>query len=333
MKTLLVTGVPGWLTNVLLASLATSPLPGLEEVRCLMLRPGGLPVRPPPGLRFVPVVGELSDQPALIKAVTGCDAVLHAAGILHVHRTADWYRINTQGTANLVAASCQAGVKRFVLISSNAAAGKSPDKSRLMAESDPARPLSHYGRSKLLAERLVLDAPLEGVVLRPCMFYGPPVPARHIAVYQRILRGRMPLIGGGDYARSITHVENLVQGCRLALTQTAAARQTYYIADAEVYTTKSIIEAMGLALGAPPRYLRLPGLLAPLACSGDRMLAALGIYWQSLHLVGEADWHVGVSIAKARRELNYQPRHELKQGMQLAIQWCRDQGLLPPLAK
>ncbi len=328
MKRLLVTGVPGWLTNAFLESIATNPPADLEEVRCMMLRPGDLPVSPPSGVTFVPVVGDLNDPAAVAEAVKGCDAILHAAGILHVRRTADWYRINTDGTARLIEAAEAAGTKRLVLISSNAAGGRSSGPDYLMQESDRPAPRSHYGRSKLLAEQLSLQSSMEGVVIRPCMFYGPPVPARHVDIYERIRNGRMPLVGHGNYARSVTHIDNLVQGCWLALTKAAAVGQTYYIADAEVYTTKRIIEAMAQALETDLNYLKLPGLMAPLAYWGDRTLAALGLYWQNLHLVGEADWHVGVSIEKARRELDYQPTQELEGGMKAAIGWCRDQGLL-----
>ncbi len=328
MKKLLITGVPGWLTNAFLESLIANPPTGLEEVNCLMLQAAELPACST--FQINRFVGDLNDRTIIDAAVEGCDAILHAAGILHVKRTADWYRINTAGTATLLEAAHAAGVQRFVLVSSNAAAGKSPGHGQLMRESDPPRPLSHYGRSKLQAEQLVLAAPLEGVVVRPCMFYGPPVPARHVDIYKRIVDGKMPLVGHGNYARSVTHIDNLVQGCMLALTKAAAIGQTYYIADQEVYTTKRIVEAMANALETHPRYLRLPALIAPLAYWGDRTLAALGLYWQNLHLVGEADWDVGVSIEKAQAELDYQPTQELAEGMCGAIHWCREKGLLPP---
>lgn len=328
MKRLLVTGVPGWLTNALLESLAGDPPHGLEEVRCMMLQAGPLPALPASRLKFTSLVGRLEEPADLQRATAGCDVVLHAAGILHVKRVIDWYRVNTEGTRHLVEASIAAGVRRIVLISTNAAAGKSPHKSHLMAETDRPVPLSHYGRSKLLAEDFVLKSGLEGVVLRPCMFYGPPVPPRHVDIYQRILTGRMPMVGHGEYARSVTHIDNLVLGCRLALSRPEAVGQTYYIADAKVYTTRSIVEAMARALKAEPRYLRLPGLIAPLAFLFDRCLAAVGLYWQNLHLVGEADWHVGVSIEKARRELGYEPTQELESGMQGAVDWCAARGLI-----
>lgn len=328
MKKLLVTGVPGWLTDAFLHSLARDPLPGLEEVRSLVMPGARAPHVESPSVRFTASEGRLEDESSLAAATAGCDAVLHAAGLLHVRRTSDWYRVNTAGTDNLLTAARAAGVKRLVLISTNAAGGRAPSADHLMTEADPARPLSHYGRSKLQAEELVLQAGLEGVVLRPCMFYGPPVPARHVDIYRRILNGRMPMVGSGDYARSVTHIDNLVQGCRLALAHAKAPGQVFYIADEPVYTTRRVTEAMAQALGVTPRYIRLPALSAPLAYFGDRLLASAGLYWQNLHLVGEADWHVGVSIAKAKSVLGYAPTMTLETGMQSAIDWCRSRKLL-----
>ncbi len=331
MKRLLVTGVPGWLTSRLLEDLLVHPIPGLEEIVCLCEAEAGF--RPPPEAKPVirVVRGTLGDAIAVAAAVEGCDAILHAAGILHVRRTADWYRVNTEGTRALLAAALRTGgLRRFVLVSSNAAAGRADRAGSLLREDMPARPLSHYGRSKLLAEELVLRerAAAEVVVLRPCMFYGPPVPARHVEVYRRIQSGRMPLVGGGAYDRSVTYIGHLVEACRLALLHPRAPGEVFYIADRHPCTTREVVAAMAAALGVEPRYLPLPAAAARLAYALDRLTAAAGLYVQPLHLLGEADWHVGVSVDKAVALLGYDPRVSLREGMREAVAWCRTQGML-----
>ena len=324
----LITGVPGWLSAAVLRSLADAPPEGMGRVRCLVA-PGmacdEATLRRDYDLDIEVVRADMRDGAALAKAVAGIDSVLHGAAILHVRRPREWYDIKTTGTRILAEAAVAAGVTRFVHISSNAAAGRSESKDHLLTEDEPAKPMSHYGRSKHLAELAIktLSDRMETVNLRPCMFYGPPVPARHVDIYRRILAGRMPLVGGGDFARSVVHIDNLIQCCRLALSHPAAAGQTYYVADRQVHTTRSVVEAMARALGVPPRFLPLPRLVAPLAYFGDMALAACGRYWQPLHLVGEADWHVGVSIAKAERELGYAPAVALDEGMAQAVAWCR----------
>jgi nucleoside-diphosphate-sugar epimerase len=169
---------------------------------------------------------------------------------------------------------------------------------------------------------------MEKTVLRPCMFYGPPVPSRHVDIYRRMDSGWMPLVGGGGYARSLTHIDNLVLALRLALTKPAGSWQVYNIADREPYTTKQVVDAMASAVGVRPRYVPIPAFAAEIAFRVDTFLSMLDYYQQTLHLAGEATWNVGVSIDKARRELGYEPQVALDEGMRGAVEWCRAQGLL-----
>ncbi len=331
LERLLLTGFPGWLTTRVLDDLLARPPEGLREVVCLS-EPGAelaLPARPAIPVRVIR--GTLDDGRALAAAVAGCAGVLHAAGVLHVRRTSDWYRVNTEGTRGLLAAALRTGgLRRFVLVSSNAAAGRAPRAGILLREDMVARPLSHYGRSKRLAEEIVLRerAAAEIVVLRPCMFYGPPVPPRHVEVYRRIQSGRMPLVGGGNFDRSVTHIGNLVDACRLALWHPRAAGEIFHIADRHPCTTLAVVQAMAAALEVKPRFLHLPPAVARCAHALDRLLAAAEVYVQPLHLLGEADWHVGVSVEKAVSLLGYDPKVDLRDGMRSAVEWCRARGLL-----
>lgn len=331
---LALTGFPGWLTEALLEDIHNKP-EGIERITALTLPSLAAGARAA-AKRFPLVTSvepfDLGDPQPPARPLEGVDTLLHSAAVIHVKRTSDWYRINTTGTERLAEAAKRAGVRRFVFISSNAAGGRSNDPSHLLSESDTPRPLSHYGRSKLLAEQALMRlheaGKFEVAILRPSMFYGPPVPPRHIDIYRRILNGRMPMIGSGDYARSITHIDNLVQACRLAMSHPAAAGETYYVVDRPVYTTRLICEAMASALGTPLKLLRLPATVGPLSYAADRALASLGVYVQPLHLVGESHWHVGISCAKLETQLGYQPRMELEEGMRKAVEWCRANGKL-----
>ena len=305
------------------------PWTGIGEIVCL-LEPGAAePTFFKSGLRFV--WGRLEDPIAMDAATAGCDFVLHAAGLLHVRRTADWYRVNTEGTRVLLEAALRTGsLRRFVLISSNAAAGPAERPGELLREEMVEKPLSHYGHSKLLAERIVLakKEAAEVVVLRPCMFYGPPVPPRHVEVYRRILSGRMPLVGEGRYDRSLTYIGHLVDACRLALVHPRAPGEVFYVADRSPCTTHEVVEAMAEALGVEARYYRLPALVARFAFAVDQIAASAGVYIQPIHLLGEADWNVGVSVDKAVALLGYDPKISLREGMRTAVDWCRARRLL-----
>jgi nucleoside-diphosphate-sugar epimerase len=308
--------------------LQRSPIAGVSNIRAFVQR--GSHGSVPSHVELAE--GDVRDIQTLTDACRDVDLVVHAAGVLHVRQTSDWYAVNAGGTQNLAKAALQNRVRRIVLISSNAAAGRASNSHSLLTENDEPRPLSHYGRSKLLAERALLSVPssqMETVVLRPCMFYGPPVPERHVDVYRRIAKGAMPLVGHGQFARSVTYIDHLVDACRRALTRPEAVGETFFVSDARVYTTRTVLEAIADALGVPNRFIPLPRVIAPMAYRLDVSLAALGIYWQTLHLVGEADWNVGVTSDKARTLLGYNPTVDLEEGMRRAVEWCKATGRLP----
>lgn len=326
------TGAPGWLGNALLEVLR--PELGVTTVDVLG-HPSAWSEQDRPFHSRVTRYRHYDlrqAKPELRSMLDGIETVVHAAGVIHVRKTQDWYDINTKGTIRLAQEARSAGVRRFVFVSSNAVGGRCRSVNHTLSESDAPMPMSHYGRSKLLAEQglLLLHKPnqFEIVILRPSMFYGPPVPPRHIDVYRRIQNGRFPVIGTGLYRRSLTYIDHLVQAVMLASTRFEAAGQTYYVVDDRIYTTLEICEAMAEALNVPFRKLWLPTATGPIAYAMDRILASAGIYWQTLHLVGESDWHVAISSEKLKRELGYSPSIDLREGMRRAVAWCRENGSL-----
>jgi len=329
-KTVLITGVPGWLSHALVEGFSSGKWgQQYDKVRCLVAPFNASALKKPVSDKVEHIAGDLLDPASLAKAVEGVHSIIHTAGIIHVSRVADWYRVNFDGTKNLLAEAQTAGVKSFVYVSSNAAAGRSED-GRPMLESQPPRPLSHYGESKLRAEQAVIAASdkMHTSVLRPCMFYGPPVPDRHVEFFRLVKFGRVPMVGSGTYARSMVHVENLAQSCWLALQTPAARGETFYIADEDAYTVNQFIDSIATAMNVQPRYLRLPPIVSTICYQLDRLLNALGIYQQTLHLVGEATWSVGVSVDKAKRILGYRPTRTLQEGITEAVRWSDQTGLL-----
>ena len=333
---LLVTGAPGWLCDVVLARIAMNA-PG-ANIRCLFqknldaTRLGAWRKEHPEVSHDVR--GDLSDAQSLKSACENLrgGSVLHAAAIIHPRRTQDWYMINRDGTLTLARAAKGQGVRRFVYVSSNAAQGAADSPTTLLTEAMPCKPLSHYGQSKFEAEQGLLKLHEAGkfdvVIVRPCMFYGPPVPQRHIDVFKRIQSGRLPLVGGGNYARSLSYVDDLADGIILALTHPNAPGEIFNLCDAQAYTTRQVCEAMAAALGVAPKFLPLPGFSASVAYGIDCALAACGIYSMNFHLLGEANWNVGCSSAKAREKLGFAPKVDVMEGYRRAVAWARERKLM-----
>ncbi|MEE9161328.1 MAG: NAD(P)-dependent oxidoreductase, partial [Candidatus Neomarinimicrobiota bacterium] len=143
------------------------------RLTCLLRNPARLPesLRS----RVNVITGDLTLPDAqLERAVADAEAVIHLAGQLWSHTFEDYDRVNRRGTEALVkvTAPSVATVRRFVMVSSLAAAG--PAKmGQPLTESSPPAPVSWYGKTKLAGEQALKGAPFPWTVLRPCMVYGP----------------------------------------------------------------------------------------------------------------------------------------------------------------
>jgi nucleoside-diphosphate-sugar epimerase len=193
------------------------------------------------------VMGDLHDSGALSRAIEGQDAVFHVAGVVAARDEAEFQRANRDGTANLVEASARAGRPRFVLVSSMAAAGpSSPGKPHRGTE--PPRPVTAYGRSKLAAEALVTGSALPWTIVRPPTVYGPR--DQEVLKVFRIARwGVAPVFGDGSQELSAVHGGDLAEALLAAGLSDATIGKTYYACHPEVVTSAGLVRAIGATMG------------------------------------------------------------------------------------
>lgn len=333
----IVTGAAGWLGTGLVTALAGDG----EYGRAGVIR--GL-VRPDESTQHLPervevVRGDVTDPSSLDAVFDGLAEpvdLVHAAGIIHPARSVvEFDAVNHIGTRNVMAAAQRHGIRRVVHVSSNSPFGTNGARDDRFGNDEPYHPYLGYGRSKMDGELAVLDAVengLDAVIVRPPWFYGPHQPARQTTFFTMVRTGRFPILGDGGQVRSMTYIDNLVQGIvRAELTATRPGKG-WWIADAEPYTVNQIVETVGDALRAEgfevkKNSLRLPNLAGTVAEKIDTATQKAGRYITQFHVLGEMNKNIAVDISAARAELGYDPQISLAGGMRQSIRWCLDQGI------
>jgi len=263
--------------------------------------------------------------------------LFHLAGVIHPsHGTRELFDVNYQGTQNLLTLAQTTGVKRFIYMSSNSPMGANASSDQQFDESSPYHPYLSYGKSKMLAEQSVNQAGLtdglETVIIRSPWFYGPGQPPRQNLFFTMIKNGKVPLVGDGLNRRSMAYIDNICQGLMLAELSPDANGQTYWIADRKPYTMIEIIDTVEqllegeFGMSVAHKRMRLPNLASETAYALDALLQVFGLYHQKIHVLSEMNKTIACSVKKAERELGYDPKVDLKEGMLRSIQWILDRG-------
>ncbi len=191
--------------------------------------------------------GSITDIDAVTRAVSGQDAVIHlAAKVDIVGELDEFVRVNVEGTTNMISAAREAGVSRFVHISSPSVAHGGESISGAGAEpADPDRTSGHYATTKAMAEQLALAASSDDmpiVAIRPHLVIGPGDTQLVERILDRARSGRMPLIGTGLALVDVTWIDNAADAMVAALDQSPnLGSRAYVISNGEPRTIHELI--------------------------------------------------------------------------------------------
>jgi nucleoside-diphosphate-sugar epimerase len=329
-----VTGAGGWLGQNLVRALAAER----ERVRCLVHDPEQAPLLEIVGPSVETVVGDVRD-PATVDRLfdaVGAATVFNSAGVIHPEgRTRELFDVNVGGTQLVLDRARRTGISRFVHVSSNSPFGANATPDDRFTEDSPYNPYLAYGQSKMEAEQLVHRSydrgDLATVIIRAPWFYGPFQPARQTRFFSTVRRGMFPIPGPGTNRRSLAYTGNLVHGLLRAEVADNAPGGAYWVADAEPYELREVIQGVRDALeaeGLPvsQRQPHLPAIAGAAAAAADRLLQDRGLYVQALHVLGEIKDTIACDISKARVDLGYEPATGLVDGMRASVRWCLERG-------
>ncbi|MHC4942398.1 MAG: NAD-dependent epimerase/dehydratase family protein [Planctomycetota bacterium] len=320
----LVTGASGFVGSHLTEALLKKGV----QVRAL--------VRGPDRLRWVKdlqglekAYGSLEHPSSLARAIEGVDLIFHVAGVVKAEKEKTYFAVNAKGTENLIEAALrnQDAIKRFVYVSSQAAAGPS-SLDRPIDEDDPPRPITPYGRSKLEGERIVLAARdrLAVTVIRPPAVFGPR--DVDIFLYFKMARqGFVPIPGFGKRRVSAVYVLDLVQGILLAAENPKAAGKTYFITSGD-YDWIQIAGGLRAAVGRGMA-VRIPSWLMQAVAAvseavGKLLNKPVALNRNKARELVQRAWLC--SMERARKELGYHPAWPLETAMASTAAWYRDAG-------
>ncbi|WP_081602033.1 MULTISPECIES: SDR family oxidoreductase [unclassified Thioalkalivibrio] len=311
MDRVLVTGATGFVGGSVVAQLASEGRVPVAACRRSVAVPDGAE------LAVSPTLGPEADWRG---ALQGVEAVVHAAARVHVmdEPEADpleaFRRVNVEGTLRLARQAAEAGVRRFVFVSSVKVNGEETPTGQPFREADAPAPEDPYGVSKREAEdglrALSAETGLEVVIIRPPLVYGPGVGANFGSLLRWVNKGvPLPLGAVTQNRRSLVALDNLVDLIVTCLDHPAAAGETFLVADGEDVSTAGLLRKVGDALERPAR-------LVPVSVWMLRAGAtALGKREMARRLLGSLQ----VDASKAREVLGWVPPVSLDEGLRRAV--------------
>lgn len=253
--------------------------------------------------------GDICNNKMVLKALQNMDYVFHLAALPSVQRSIEdpltTFKVNVEGTINLLLASKEVGVKKFIFSSSSSVYGNQgvlPKK-----EDSPIFPISPYALTKYAAERycqiFYYIYGLKTVCLRYFNVFGPRqnIESKYAAVIPKFITQVMmgspiTIYGDGLQSRDFTYVDNVVEANYLACMSEAAVGNVINIGCSRNYTINELAKMIMKIIGKNSSISYLP------------------------ERPGEVK-HSLADITKAKERLNYEPKVDLQEGLKRTIDW------------
>ncbi len=317
----LVTGATGFIGSFLVEALSKRGY----DVTCLVRKTSDLKWLRHLSLQYLEA--DLDDTDSYAGKLDEFQYIFHLAGLTKADSAKDFYHANAECTQKLVTAAAEMNpaLKRFLHVSSLAAAGPSIDN-RPLTEDAPSGPVSVYGKSKLEGEMAVLACrgKLPITIVRPPAVYGPR-DTDFFLVFRAVQNRLFPYWGKSSY--SLIYVEDLVQGMILAAENEEAAEKVYYLADSRIYTNDDILTAISATLGRKAFRVRLPRSILPALAVLIQKIQKKGII--NPDKIQEIRYpHWTCDPTRAMKELGFYTETSIEEGFRKTADWYRKEKWL-----
>ncbi|NQU04833.1 MAG: NAD-dependent epimerase/dehydratase family protein [Calditrichaeota bacterium] len=296
------------------------------QVRCLV-RKSSDTSRLPAEVEIVE--GHLLNFVSLLEATRNCWGVMHVAGVVRVKQMRDFFRINSDGTANLVKAARERNIERFMLCSSLAASGPSKPGYRRKWDDKP-EPVTNYGKSKLAGEKTLVDnaGDMWFTIVRPPAVYGP-WDAAFLMLVRWVKYSWKLRLGDGSMPFSIIHGSDLARAMTLAFEADQPSGKIWYATDGADHDLQELLSIIEEVMLKQARWLSIPVVLAPLIAHLIEIFAKVrgGSALLSRDKLIELTQPAWTCDDQPLRDVTgYQESYSLAEGMRQTIEWYMEQG-------
>ena len=268
------------------------------------------------------LIKDISNDTEWYEGLQNINTVIHTAARVHIMNDseldplAEFRKVNVEGTLNLARQAVEAGVKRFVFVSSIKVNGEMtggfdetcphpiplPEGVKsVFTENDSFIPDDPYGLSKYEAEQgllnLAKETDMDVVIIRPPLVYGPGVKANFASMMKWVNKGVPLPFGAIHNQRSLVALENLVSFIIHCIDHPKAANEVFLISDGEDVSTSELLRKVAKAFGKKPRLIPVP------VCLMTTVAKLLGKGDVAARLFGSLQ----VDSSKARELLGWKP--------------------------
>ncbi|MCD6163835.1 MAG: NAD(P)-dependent oxidoreductase, partial [Candidatus Odinarchaeota archaeon] len=277
------------------------------------------------------IIGDIRDSANLEEVFKKVrpELVFHLAAIVSYSAPKElMYSVNVEGTRNVVD-KCLKYDSKIVFTSSVSVIGKFKG---IANEETPCRPFTTYGKTKLEAEKIVLNAHKENglpiAIIRPAPAYGEGSPQYRVLI-PLIAKGKLPIIGSGETLTHQIYVRNLIDALLLLAYEKRAEGEIFMAADEETITLKELYFLILDYLGIKREVKHIPVFLAKFGVFLSEIKAKFTGEKpkMSKEFLETILTHRHYDISKIK-SIGYKPKYTLREGMTRTIEWCRKEGLV-----
>lgn len=318
---ILITGATGFIGKNLIPVLAKH-----HRLRILVRRTSNIELfKEKPNIDIV--FGDIEKGAGIDDALQNIDMVVHAAARTMGKNYLEYYQTNVLGTLNVIRAMEKRDVKKILLLSSHAACGPSPDKTPLTEKANP-KPISLYGRTKYMAESIVIRSTLDYVILRAVSVFGP-----HdmdvLRYIKYITQGIAPIIGCGEKYLNVIYIEDLVKVILKIINSNKFNNRIYFVNDGLPYTLQGVLDNIAHLLNKRTHQICIPKSIAMLyGLINDVFLhPKKRVIWRDkIRELKQKHWLC--SNERITAEFNFRADFTFDQAMEKTLKWYKNNGFL-----